>query len=932
MADDPLVMRSNPTQPSGEVVTFGPFRLFPRARLLERDGAPVELGGRALDILIALVRQAGSVVSRTDLMSSVWPDVRVVDGVLRVHVSNLRKALGDKKRGARYIESVAGRGYCFVAPVVRGRHDQAAPIPVSVAHGLPPRLERMAGRDEIVRALTAQVVEQRFVTIAGAAGIGKTTVAIAVAHTLLGEFGGAVHFIELGSLADPALVTATIAMTLGVPAHAGEALPHLLGSLRDKRVLLVLDNCEHVVDAAAKLAEDLFLHAPRVCLLATSREALRVEGERIHRLGPLEVPGTYGLSVEAIKTFPSVQVFLERASASGWSGELTEADVPLVTEICDRLDGVALALELAASFAGELGLRGAAAIVDDRLRLLWQPGRRTAPARQQTLHALTAWSYDRLPERERVVLARASVFIGSFGIDAAQAVAFEQSDSAQAVVEVMNELVRKSLMSCIEARGSIVYRMLETTRVYALERLAEMGEIERVRLLHASYFADHPSDLANVRAALKWCFSSPSGRSAGVRLAAAAARTLLDLGLVSECHEWSRRALDVMDARDAGPHVELELEEALTVSAMFSARGLDADLRSALARGLELARALGAEDHELRMLGHLNGFLIRIGDWSGALEVAKQSRAGTLRGEWMRALSHHCSGNHALAQEHCERGLRIAATSSETPMMFFGRSHAVLTLARTLWLRGQADRAKVVARPVVDEAAVLNHPVDKCIMLLLAEPIFAWRGEWGEAERLVDMLAEHAERYALASHRGVAMGLRGELLVKNGRAKEGCKILRAADSLLEAARNASHTTYVKGALAEGLAATGALDEALATIEQAIAEAERRGGTWDLPELLRLKGVILASASPGNARRADETLLKAIELAQRQSALALELRATTSLARERLKRGGSADDVRVLSAVYERFTEGLETADLRDARDLLRDPNPRAHQV
>jgi predicted ATPase len=792
----------------------------------------------------------------------------------------------------------------------------------------------MAGRDDAVRMLAAQLAEHRFVTVLGAAGIGKTTVAVAVGHALLDDFGGAVRFIELGSLTDPALVAATVASTLGLPMQTDDVLESLRAFLQDKRVLLVLDNCEHVVDAAASLVEHLFLRAPRVHLLTTSREALRLEGEHAHRLGPLETPpDVLGMNADTVQTFPSIQVFLERAAAGGWSGDLTDDDVPIVAETCRCLDGVPLAIELAASFVGQYGLQGMAAVLDDRLRLLWQRGRRTAPARQQTVHALIAWSYDRLLERERIVLRRLSVFVGTFPFDAAKAVVLEGGDSDESLLEVMNELVGKSLLSASVEDGAVVYRLLETTRVYALERLAESGELERMSLRHALLFADRlerAADLGNVRAALKWSFSSPAGHSAGARLAAAATQMLLDLGLMTECHGWCRQALDVLGASDKETHVELGLLDALAASAMYSTRGLDKDMRSALNRGLELARALGSGEYEVRLLGLLNGLLIRTGDWGEALEVAMQGMAaarqtktaGTLRAHWMLALSHHCSGNHALVHEHCEEGLRLAAISREEPMMHFRRPQVLLTLARTLWLRGQPDRAVAMARQVIGEESSMIHPVDKCVALLLCEPIFVWRGEWGEAERLLDIMAEHVERYSLASHRGVEMALRGELLVKTGRPQEGCGLLKTADSKLKAARNASHATYVASALAEGLGATGSLDEALVTVEWALEEANRRGGTWDLPELLRVKGVLLASRSPTDARAVDETLSSAIELARRQGAVALELRATTALTRERLRRGGSADVWGDLSAVYAKFTEGLETPDLQAARSLL----------
>jgi predicted ATPase/DNA-binding winged helix-turn-helix (wHTH) protein len=944
----------------GAFAAFGPFRLRPAARLLERDGVPVELGGRALDILIALVEQAGTVVSRGSLMACVWPDVAVVEGVLRVHISNLRKALGDGVGGARYITSIAGSGYCFAAPVLRGvmeaprsKTPSIAAPPARPAHGLPPRLERMAGRDETVRTLVSQLTHHRFVTIVGAAGIGKTTVAVSVGHALLPDFADEVRFIELASVMDPERVAATVASTLGVPVQTDDVLPSLQAFLHDKRLLLVLDNCEHVVDAAAALVERLFVEAPRVHFLVTSREALRVEGERVHRLLPLETPAEHaGMSAAVVQTFPAVQVFLERAAAGGWRGDLTDDDAPVVAEICTRLDGVALALELAASFVADCGLKGTAAMLDDRLGLLLHQGRRTAPPRQHTLSALIAWSHDRLPERERVTLRRLAIFVGTFSVQGAKAVVLEPGDSEEELLETLSELVAKSLLSSTMEDGLIVYRLLETTRVYALERLLESGEFEAVSLGHASFFTERlaraaerneldpprgrASDLANMRAALRACFSSPTRYAAGVRLAAAAARMLLGLGLVGECESWSRRALDLLATPNAGTIVELGLQEAFAISTMFS-RTNGEDARRALVRGVELARALGGGDQEVRLLGHMNSFLVRRGEFKESLEVAEASvvparvgkAASQVRAEWMLAFSHHFCGNQLAAEEHCESALRLEATSEEARYAASRRleglySHPHLgALARIQWLRGRADRALAAARRIVQGIGALRHPFEKSSALILCETIFIWCGDWAGAEHLLDLLFELVERYSLGSQRGAAMALRGELLVKTGRPEEGCALLRTAASMQEVERNASFASVYAGALAEGLAATGSREEGLATVERAILEAERRDAGFNLPELLRIKGVLLSSRSAADDGAAVEQVLSsAIDLARRQGALAWELRAATTLAQDRSAREGSADALGDLSTVYEKFSEGMETPDLRAARDCL----------
>jgi predicted ATPase len=577
-----------------------------------------------------------------------------------------------------------------------------------------------------------------------------------------------------------------------------------------------------------------------------------------------------------------------------------------------------------------------ATVLDDHLRLLLQRGRRTAPARQQTIHALIAWSYDRLPDRERVALRRLSVLVGPFPLETAEAVVLEEGDSGESLLEVLNELVGKSLLAAGVEEGYVVYRLLETTRVYALERLVETGELERIRLRHARLFAEHAecrADLGNVRAALKWSFSSPAGHAIGARLAAQAARVLLELGLVSECQSWCRQALDVMGPPDSGTHVEVGLREAFAISAMFS-RGNGDDVRTALIRGIELAHALGDGDDEVRLLGHLNSFLVRTGDFTEALEVAKRSITpariarieGQIRATWMLAFSHHLCGDQAIAEEYGESALSLESSAPPTAGARHSRglfSHPHLaTFARILWLRGHADRALAAARSVVDGVAALKHPFEKSSALILCEAIFVGCGEWADAERLLDTLFELVERHSLESQRGPATGLRGELLVRTGRPREGCTLLRTAASMLKGERNAAFATVYVGALAEGLAATGSPQEALRTIDLAIVEARRRGGTFDLPELLRVKGVVLADQSPTDERAADEALSTAIELARRQGALVWELRATTTLARERLRRGGAADVLGDLSALYARFTEGMETPDLQAACTLL----------
>ncbi len=333
-------------------LSFGPFHLAAGERLLTREGAPVELGSRALDILVVLTSAPNEVVSKKDLMSRVWPDVVVEEGSLRFHMTGLRKALGDGKDGARYIATLPGRGYCFVAPVSRltSPREELSFIAAGFPHAnLPNRLSRMVGRDEDVLKLSAQLNASRFVTIVGAGGVGKTTVAIAVGHHLIEAFSGAVLFVDLGMIGDPRLVTAAIASMLGLSVQTEDATPNLIAYLRNRRILLIIDTCEHLVDAVAPLAASIVDAASQVYILATSREALRVEGEHIYRLDALAYPPDEpGLTAAIVQTFPATQLFVERAVAGGARLDVSDAEALLIASICRKLDGVALSIELAA--------------------------------------------------------------------------------------------------------------------------------------------------------------------------------------------------------------------------------------------------------------------------------------------------------------------------------------------------------------------------------------------------------------------------------------------------------------------------------------------------------------------------------------------------------------------------------------------------------
>jgi predicted ATPase/DNA-binding winged helix-turn-helix (wHTH) protein len=939
----------------GVIACFGPFRLSAAERSLVKGEEPVAIGGRALDILIVLVECAGEVVSTRELIERVWPEVIVEEGNLRVHLSNIRKVLGDGRDGARYIANVPGRGYSFVAPVRRSA--RAHPVPRAQASNkpqkLPARLERMVGRDETVAALSSLLTSRRFVSVVGPGGMGKTTVAVAVAHALVDHFSGRIHFIDLGALTDSSLVGDAMLSSLGpIGQGAQDPVASLVAFLVEKPTLFVLDSCEHVVDAVAALTERLFAEAPLVHLLTTSREALRVEGENIHLLLPLEAPAEEAaLTADQALAFPAVQLFMERAAAGGHGSVLSDADAPVIAAICGRLDGIALAIELAAGRVGAYGIRGTADLLDNRFKLLWQ-GRRSARQRHQTIQAMLDWSYNLLSEYEQTILRRLSVFVGGFTVDDAVVVTAEIQTHAPRVADAVASLVNKSLIRMSENGGSTYHRLLDTTRAYAATKLAETGDAQELSRRHARHYADrfkldlmratvfggrdvsaYAPHMGNIRAALDWSFSEAGDAQIGVELVAGAAPLFLGFSLLGECEMWCGRGLAALQAADQGTTRELALQAALAISSMFT-RGNGDEVRRAIERGIGLAEALRDGQYKLHLLAGLNIFLTRIGDFRGALACAERSvlvageigePSGIIMAEWMLGVSHHLVGNQAAAQRHCDRGLELEAASGGVQVDFFGYDHrvrALMALARSLWLRGMPERALRIADQAVEEARKREHPVTVGMSLIYTVPVYLWSGDLDRATERVERLLVHATKYSLAPYHALGLALKGELMIMKGEPLEGLQLLREALGTLNAERYHILTTVFYRAMAEGMLKCGQVHEACTMIDRALALAEEAGETYDRPDLLRvLAEVRLACATP-DVRAAEDSLLQALYLARKQSASGWELRAAVPLARLWAKQGHTERARDLMVPLIQKFTDEFGTPDLGAARDLL----------
>jgi predicted ATPase/DNA-binding winged helix-turn-helix (wHTH) protein len=440
---------------------------------------PVRLGSRAFELLLALLARAGETVSKQELTATVWPDTFVEDGNLKVHIAALRRALGDGEAGRRYISTVAGRGYCFVAPVTLSVEKEPSPVPAATAqwrHNLPALPVSLIGRDDAICRITNKVSRHRLLSLVGPGGVGKTSVAVAAATGLITEYADGVGFVDLTAVSDPQLVSEAVAAAVGLDISDNGPSPSLIRFLCDKRLLLVLDNCEHVIDAVAALAFRVLRAAPGVHILATSREPLRVSGEYIYRLPPLEQPliSTSRSAREAL-VFPAVRLFAELAASATGEFELQDADVPAVIDICRKLDGLPLAIEFAATEVGTFGVGAVAARLHDNLWLPTQQCRVVSP-RHRSLRVSLEWSYGLLAPGEQEALRRLAVFGGSFTLPAARQLAADLTLGE--IADEVAALTAKSLLTVHIDGSGPRFRMLNTTRAYALERLVESGEVD----------------------------------------------------------------------------------------------------------------------------------------------------------------------------------------------------------------------------------------------------------------------------------------------------------------------------------------------------------------------------------------------------------------------------------------------------------------------
>jgi len=952
-----------PSESKGAIV-FGKYRVFPGRGQFVAGQQVIDLGGRAFAVLLALLEAEGRLVTREELLKRVWSGTLVAEHTISVHISNIRRALGEDRD---LIATDSGRGYRFTGTILSVGSDRGMDTALGVRQtNIAAPLSALVGRETALSELSELLSVHRLVTLTGAGGIGKTRLATEVARVILPSLPGGAWIAELAPLGDSKLVAGTIATALGMSLGANGDLVECLRAVSSGEMLLVLDNCEHVVDGVARLAELLLGSIPALRILATSQETLGAEGEYAYKVSPLEVSPEGFADVDRISRFSAVQLFTKRVNVADPAFLLSDQTATIVGTICRRLDGIPLAIELAAARVETLGLMEVAKRLGDRFRLL-TGGRRTALARHRALWATLEWSYGLLEEREQTILRRLGIFANGFTLAGAASVAGGEDVDHIAVADVVTSLVKKSLVTADVQRMVPRYRLLETTRAYSLEKLGDSEEVALAAGRHAVFFqqllegmeidcaampapelmARYAPEIDNVRAALEWSFGHGEDLQTGVALAVASIPLWTLLSLLDECRDWTERALARLgEGATSGRH-EMLLQAALGMSLLWANGPVNA-VCAAWKRSLSLAEELRDAEYQVRALYGLWVFHLRIAELRKSLSLAEQFKqvaetagdlSGVLTADRLIGTSLHFIGDQGRARRAFQGLLEPQQSRWHLHHFYvvrFGIDQRIAALtcqARMDWLQGFPDRAWRGALAAIEEAGMLDHGNSLCMALGEgACTVASWRGDVAAVEKFAMTLIEYAEKFGHPPYRQLGLYFSGWVLMSRGEVERGYALLRPGfrgfASVLEDAmvvRRANMMlagVYFYDVLTSTLRAD-MIEDAQPLLSDVLSQFPQEDACWCTAELLRLKGEFMLM---GGLARADEMaercFVESLSASRESGSLSWELRTATSLARLWSAQSRTAEARALLFDVYKRFDEGFDTIDLCRARLLL----------
>jgi predicted ATPase/DNA-binding winged helix-turn-helix (wHTH) protein/predicted negative regulator of RcsB-dependent stress response len=883
-------------------------------RELRVVGSPVPVGARAFRIIEILAQSAGELVTKNELMDRVWPGAIVMEGTLHVHAAAIRKALGPYRS---LLKTVSGRGYRLLGDWTAQHHDASHPAvgpPRTRVNGkspvtnFPTAVTRLIGRVAAAAKLHDLISAYRMVTLTGAGGIGKTSLALEAARGIIGEFSDGAWLVELASLSDPALLPYTAAHVLGLPLVVEQTTAEYVArGIGPRKLLLLLDNCEHLIAAAAEFAEILLRMCPNVTVLATSREIFQIDGERVYRVPPLDVPTLARHESHDILKHSAVELFIARAQALD-SEFLSQAEnLPTIATICRHLDGIPLAIEFAAARAATLGISQLANSLRDLFAQLTS-GRRAAVPRQRTLRALLDWSYDLLPEPERLLFCSLAIFSGGFTADAVVDVMVDTGLDPSAVMDTLANLVIKSLVTLDNRGPTARWYLLETVRTYALEKLSLSDQVNAVARRHAAHYRgrfmprepglnmrlsdgeliSRTREIDNVRIALDWSFSPSGDMEIGRDLTVAYALVWLHRALNRECRERCEQALLGLEPDGRQNMWRRMLLQIALATALYSAAGETEQTKTLATEASEFAEILADFDTQVWAAAILFSLNVNRRDYGAARTEAErlESIANLVGDPAMASVANRRMGYLQLmggklceAQQSFEQALqfRFAPGDRQPAFLSFPLHHPSTTrtmFAEVLWLRGFAERAFNEDQANLHESHAIDHRLPLPGLLTFGTcRIAIMTGDLVTADREIARLLELSTRVDATFWQSTGRLLEARLMVERHAFAEALSVLRGAFGGDGQTRHHFYDHEVRSALAEALAGLGHFGEALGALDDAITGASLPAAlTWYLPELLRIKGdVLLRQAADGSTSAAEHCFQQAREMAREQGA-------------------------------------------------------------
>jgi len=930
-----------------DVVSFGPFRLFPGQRKLLCRGVEVRLGGRAMDVLRALAKKKGALVHADELFAAAWSDVFVHESNLKVTVASLRRTLREYSPSHDYIRNVVGRGYWLSSDVRQLSSSEDIPRSTPL-----PELRTIIGRDTEIAALCETMANYRLSTIVGAGGMGKTTVAVAAAQIFADEAGHTVTFVDLARVVSEEFVASTIAAALGISVGGKDVLPAAASLLARRKALLVLDTCEHVQREVARICDVLLNDTANLRVLATSRRALGSQFERVLLLSPLTVPPPGGDdTVEAVLAHSGPQLLTTLASEKA-GYRIEKQDAPAIAKICRRLDGAPLAIELASS---RLKGRSADLVLgelDDRFRRLRRDGP-GGPLRQQTLLLTLEWSYALLTRSEADALRAISAFSGTFVTDSVIYVGAALELEPAAVVEAISGLLDKSMLSIDQGAGEPHYRLLDSTRDFARDLLVAHDELDRVSARHAhlqiqilerinSEQAGMPGrdwqmqcagQVDDLRKAIDWALYGRRDLLLGIKLVAAGLPLWQTLSLdLESCRNCEAALFELESIGYEDPSLELNLAVGLAAANSLLSNDTEKTIAS-FQRAIDLARAASDANAEFRALGALALYAVLRGTQShpaGTLDAMGKAaiRTNDAFALWEQqhvyAFWESCSGRFSSAHARLEN---IFVELDVYPEHLLTKSQVNTKLmmrtnfAATAWYAGKIGRAQKLVNETLEMVLAVGHGLTLayCLGTGLIDALMQM-GDYQKAEYGINLLERTIDRHGLGAWVAKAMCYRAAFEAFSEHSRDPLKLRLAFDRLGGNAANVEHQAYF-AILARSMLDAGHIDDVVEVLDFVFKLGPQR---WVQPEFLRIRAG--TERAKGRVDRAEATLRASLRNAEEIETPSFKFRAAYDLALLLHERGASMKARELLAPLCNQFPDGFDTRDLRRARELLEQLN------